>query len=380
LPNSHEDLVEHFLLTPGELELVLKSRGDANRCGLALLLKTLPHLGYLPDRLDEIPPELREFVAGQIRLLWDWSASYPWHSSTFDYHLAQVREATGWRFATAADKEALESWLRQHGAYQAHTDELLLAAACLRLRSLRIELPTESELERVVSAALNGFYQDVHRQIADGTPADARTRIDELLKVVEPATVSALEQLKADPGKPGIDNLNGEIGKLQIIRAVGLSSEAFSGLPWKVLQLLKRRATNETATEMREHPDLIRYGLMGCFLYVRGTEVTDYITRMAVELIQRLDKRSETQRSFGSCSPMWRALTGRCKSSPAWRRRWWNSLTASCVRSFSGRSKSRRSRTWSRNSGPAARTCGHCDSMSRSASVPAITGGCCRPC
>jgi hypothetical protein len=46
---------------------------------------------------------------------------------------------------------------------------------------------------------------------------------------------------------------------------------------------------------MREHPELIRYGLMGCFLYVRGTEVTDDITRMAVELIQRLDKRSETQ-------------------------------------------------------------------------------------
>jgi hypothetical protein len=37
---SHEDLVEHFLLAPSELELVLQCRGDANRCGMALLLKT----------------------------------------------------------------------------------------------------------------------------------------------------------------------------------------------------------------------------------------------------------------------------------------------------------------------------------------------------
>ena len=34
---------------------------------------------------------------------------------------------------------------------------------------------------------------------------------------------------------------------------------------------------------------------MGCFLYVRSTEVTDDIARMAIELIQRLDKRSEKQ-------------------------------------------------------------------------------------
>lgn len=292
---SHEDLVEHFLLTPGELGLVLKCRGDANRCGMALLLKTLPYLGYVPDRLADIPPEVRDFIAGQIGLLWDCSESYPWHSSTFDHHVAQVRESTGWRFATAADKEALESWLRQHGAYQAHTDELLLTSACLRLRSLRIELPVKGELGRVVSAALNGFYQDIHRKIADGAAADSRTRIDELLKVVEPATVSVFEQLKSDPGKPGVDNLKVETGKLQIIRAVGLKSDVFSGLPWKLLQLLKRRAANETATEMREHPDFIRYGLMGCFLYVRSTEVTDDITRMAIELIQRLDKRSEKQ-------------------------------------------------------------------------------------
>ncbi len=37
---SHEEMVEHFLLTPAELQLVLTCRGDANRCGMALLLKS----------------------------------------------------------------------------------------------------------------------------------------------------------------------------------------------------------------------------------------------------------------------------------------------------------------------------------------------------
>jgi hypothetical protein len=42
-------------------------------------------------------------------------------------------------------------------------------------------------------------------------------------EVIEAATVSVLEELKSDPGRASVDNLKDEIGKLQIIRAVGLS-------------------------------------------------------------------------------------------------------------------------------------------------------------
>lgn len=98
---SHEEMVEHFLLTPAELQLVLTCRGDVNRCGMALLLKTLSHLGYVPDQMPQIPEEVRSFVAGQLGLLWDYSDAYSWHGSTHDYHLAQIRQHTGWHFPTA---------------------------------------------------------------------------------------------------------------------------------------------------------------------------------------------------------------------------------------------------------------------------------------
>jgi uncharacterized protein DUF4158 len=52
---THEELVEHFLLTPADLQLVLTCRGDANRCGIALLLKALAYLGYVPEKLDRMP-------------------------------------------------------------------------------------------------------------------------------------------------------------------------------------------------------------------------------------------------------------------------------------------------------------------------------------
>ena len=50
-----------------------------------------------------------------------------------------------------------------------------------------------------------------------------------------------------------------------------------------MLQMLKRRASKETAREMRDHSNVIRYALMACFLYVRAMEVTDDVTRMAID-------------------------------------------------------------------------------------------------
>jgi hypothetical protein len=64
--------------------------------------------------------------------------------------------------------------------------------------------PLASTFLRLAPHGLPGH----HRKIGDGAPAEARTRIDELLKVVEPATVCVFEQLRADPGKTGVDNLN----------------------------------------------------------------------------------------------------------------------------------------------------------------------------
>jgi hypothetical protein len=82
---SHEELVEHFLLTPADLQLVLACRGEANRCGKALLMKALTYLGYVPDGLDQIPREVRTFVAGQLGLLWGHSTPSPGHRRTVSF-------------------------------------------------------------------------------------------------------------------------------------------------------------------------------------------------------------------------------------------------------------------------------------------------------
>jgi hypothetical protein len=43
----YEELTENFLLTPAELEFVRNCRGDANRQGMAILLKGFAIFGLL---------------------------------------------------------------------------------------------------------------------------------------------------------------------------------------------------------------------------------------------------------------------------------------------------------------------------------------------
>ncbi len=292
---THDELVEFFLLTPADLELVFGCRTDVNRCGMALLLKALDYLGHVPDGLKEVPPEVRTFIASQLGLLWDCSEPYVWESRTRDQHLSLIRRYMGWRPCDAFDKDDLEQWLRQKATYEVHTLDGLFAFACHRLRSFRVELPAEGELQRVVQSALSGFFQDIQRRVAAAIPAEVRGRIDQLLVVPEGCVMSEFERIKADPGTSGAGQFETEVEKLRTIRAVGLSPEPFASVPWKVLQTLRRRAMNEKASEMREHGDDIRYALMGCVLHMRNLEVTDDVTRMAIELIHRLDVRSEKQ-------------------------------------------------------------------------------------
>ena len=173
-----EELAEGFQLGPDEFDFVCRYRCDHNRHGIAILLKSLLHLGYFPETLGVVPESVRLFLGKQLGLLWDHSDDYLGTGGTRDYHLAQIRTFTGWRFPTAADKQNLEERLRREEAEVAITSEKLLDAACCRFRELHIELPAEPELHRLVNAALNGYFHDLYQHLTAQMPAEVRARMD----------------------------------------------------------------------------------------------------------------------------------------------------------------------------------------------------------
>jgi TnpA family transposase len=289
----HEELVEHFLLSPGERAVVETCYGAVHRHGVAVLLKAVQYLGYFPDDLQQVPEVVRLFMAHQLQLLWDHTADYPWHSRTHHRHLALIRQHTGFRFPTAHDKRELDVWLRRRGAPEAPTEADLCECAYARLRALGVELPTEKELRRIVRAALRGFFYDVYTRVSARLPEAVRATLDELLVVGSDETQSAFDRLKSEPAGPGVKPLQQEVTKLQTLRALGVPAEAFADLSSKVLQLLKRRAHHEDASQMRAHPALIRSALLACFVHLRTMEVTDDAVQMLLEVIRRIETQTE---------------------------------------------------------------------------------------
>ncbi|HSF30195.1 MAG TPA: DUF4158 domain-containing protein [Candidatus Tectomicrobia bacterium] len=51
---AHEELLEHFLLSPAEHALIDTCRGNANRHRVAVLLKVVQYLGSFPDDLRQV--------------------------------------------------------------------------------------------------------------------------------------------------------------------------------------------------------------------------------------------------------------------------------------------------------------------------------------
>ncbi|MGH9454560.1 MAG: Tn3 family transposase, partial [Terriglobia bacterium] len=292
---SHEELREHFSLASVERQFIKRFRGRANRYTAAVMLKALPYLGYLPKSLQHVPAEVRVFIGSQLGYAQDVSHDYRWDSSTRERHWVKIRSFTGWRSATTRDKQELEGWLRQEGVISAPTSEKLFELASHRLRQLRVEVPAESELRRLVAAALNGYFQDLHRRIANGLSREVCGKLDHLLVVPSGESLSTFEKLKLEPGKPGVKTLQTEINKLNELRRLSVPRAALTGAPWRVLEILKRRAANEKASRMRAHLEFARHALLATFVHVRTAEVTDNVLRTLNETVQKLDRASDRQ-------------------------------------------------------------------------------------
>lgn len=300
-----EELIEHWTLLPDELAL-LTNKTDHNRLGFALLLKFFQYAARFPNHQQEVPSAVIDYVALQVGVSPQLYENYDWQGRSVKYHRAQIREFFSFREATVADAASLTEWLAAQVLAYDLKIESLLTAAYQRLRALKIEPPTPERLERITRSAMRTFEERFCATTVLSLSLATIERLDALLKpeVSDTDTQAEIEEssstlttplaaLKADPGRIGLDSLQKEVAKLQLLRQLALPDKLFERVSSKVLQTYRQRVAVEPPRELRRHPASRRHTFLAAFCWLRSQEITDNLVELLISIIHRIGARAE---------------------------------------------------------------------------------------
>jgi Domain of unknown function (DUF4158) len=292
-----EELEIHFNLSPNEQEWLRSSEGH-NLLGLAIQLKCFQHLGYFLESPQGIPIVILEEIAQQLGLEAELWSGYDWQGRTATRHRAAIRSYLGFRPSNLEDADIPLLELSKFLEKMPEADEGQLTDFAIHwLRESKLEPPSQARLQRLIHSALARFEQSFAQAIAQRLKPVSRERLDDLLQTSsedeEGRHPSRFARLKQNPQKLSLKELLSEIEKLKQLRHLQVPNELFQKLAPDLVQRYRRRAVVEAPSEMRQHPDAIRFTLLAAFTWMRQREVTDNLVELFMQLVHRTHTHAE---------------------------------------------------------------------------------------
>lgn len=293
---STDELNEHWRLASSELDQIKQKRG-ANRLGFALLLKFFDYEGRFPLQKNEIPRCVQMFVAEQLNCPVTDYQSYDWAGRAIVYHRVEIREHLGFRQASKGDFDQLRQWLIDEVLPEQSNENRMRQAFYNHLRQLKIEPPTAGRISRLLNSAQRQFESQLRTTVVESLSPSCRQELDKLLGEEDEiyrldADEFGLNQLKSEPGSLSINNLLSELSKLELLKGIGLPEAPFGQVSGSVIERYRLRVETETLSELRRHPEPVRYTLLVAFCWQRFHEITDRAIEMFIQLLHRLETRS----------------------------------------------------------------------------------------
>lgn len=299
-----DELIEHWTLLPNEEEL-LGNKTGSNRLGFAILLKFFQLEVRFPQQNSDIPKPVVVHLAKQIGVSVEEYNAYDWQGRNIKYHRAQIRSFLGFRQAVGSDAKEIVSWLIEQVLGHEQDIEHLEALVNQRFRAQRIEPPTNLRINRLIRSALRTYEKDFFSGTLQKFSRETKIQIDILLDVVDSNDATetiappdsslnvTFSDLKADPGRVGLESLLSEVAKLLCLRQLALPPNVFESISPKFLETYKLRVAASLPSQLRAHPEATRYTMFAAFCTLRSQEITDSLVELLLQIVQRLGKRAE---------------------------------------------------------------------------------------
>jgi TnpA family transposase len=299
-------LPERWILPPSDHALVM-AKHQASRLGFAVLLIFFRDHGRFPRIAAEIEPAAVDVIAQQITVGSHADFTVSLSGRTVERHRAEIRARFGFREATIADADGLESWLRDQATAAGTDADALVARLETRCRDLMIEPPSADRVDRIVRAAIRAHDDLFYVGIRDRLAPEMRTRLEALLHPAEgadgpeeassdPSSATApavLMRLRSSPGRPSLAGIQDELAKLELIRNIALPSDLFDRVRPHDLERYRRRVAVEAPFELRRHPEPARLTWLAAFVHLRGRTLIDDLVDLLIETIHHIGARAE---------------------------------------------------------------------------------------
>lgn len=159
-------------------------------------------------------------------------------------------------------------WLASEVCPAEPSRDRLRLALLARCRQVQIEPPGPSRIERILGTAEALSERRFTTRTAARLTPGAVARLEELIAPGDPDSDAAgggsfLQELKADPGQPGLETLLGEIAKLERVRAIGLPASLFTDAPEKLVIAWRSRAARMYPSDFAKAPDPVKADAAG---------------------------------------------------------------------------------------------------------------------
>jgi len=306
-----EELIDTFTLLDEDLAFLANKVG-VTRLGCALLLKCFQHEGQFPSARHEIPKDVVNYVANQLKVDATLFSQYDWDGRTIKLHRTQIRDLLKFREATVIDTEEMKTWLISEKLASDQNMEHLQALVTKRFREHKIEPPTSERIDRLLHSACAAYEQHFFDQVLQQLPLATRTKLDDLLarSDIDEDTERADEaltspspdarpnmirwhDLKTSPGAIGLESVLYETDKLRVLSQLTFPSDLFQEVSPPVLALYRDRAATEPLPELRRHPDATRYTYLSAFCLQRKAEIIDSLIDLLLLVIRRIETNAE---------------------------------------------------------------------------------------
>ncbi|WP_431324658.1 Tn3 family transposase [Rhizobium sp. YTU87027] len=284
------ELSRWWSLSFDELELI-ETKPPRTRLGFAAQLKMYRLAGRFAEHVGEVAAEPVAYLAEQLAAAPSDLEEYDWAGRTGRRHREEILAFLAIRRMTEDDRNDLATWLEAEICPKAMSVAAMVDEVCLWCRDRDIQTPAIGEVDRFTRSARRTFEGGFLQRIASVLSSDAAAKLE--VSLTDADSPTGFNTMKADPGRVGLESIFVVAERLSFIRSLQLQAGLIAGAGAATVERLYRRVSQETAREVRRHPQPRRLGLYAIFLACREAEIVDAVVDLLVETVHKMAAKAE---------------------------------------------------------------------------------------